>query len=115
MSDSQEEMILSLSSARELAAESMNGTQERYKALYDHKAWAANYWVGDWVLVKFSQEESDRCCKLSQPWHGPYRVTSKVDSDVIVIKVYHTQEGSIRVHQSRVNACPPDLPAGFYW
>ena len=108
-------MILALSSARELAVESIARAQRKYKALYDRKVVPASYQVGDWVLVKFPQEESGRCRKLSRPWHGPYRVVTRSDPDVTVTKVYHPQEGNIQVHQSRVNPCPPGFPAGYYW
>ena len=71
MEDYREELALSLTSARELAATSIRNAQQRYKRLYDQKAVKKNYQVGDWVLVKFPQEESGKQRKLSRPWHGP--------------------------------------------
>ena len=31
------------------------------------------------------------------------------------MKVYAPQDGTIRVHQSRVTRCPSGFPAGYYW
>ena len=115
VSDYREELVLSLSSARTLAASSIKEAQCRYKAQYDKKTHPVNHRVGDWVLVRFPHEESGKQRKLSRPWHGPCRVTRRDDPDITVVKVYFPDEGSIQVHQSRVCSCPPRLPAGFYW
>ncbi len=113
--DYREELVLSLSSARELAAQAIQQAQRKYKALYDRKASERRYRVGDWVLVKFPQEESGKQRKLSRPWHGPYRVLTCNDLDFTVSKVYFSQHGSIKVHQSRVAPCPAGFPSGYYW
>ena len=115
VSDYQEELILSLSSARRLAAEAIRTAQLKYKSSYDRRSRDVNFQMGDWVLVKFPQDETGRLRKLSRPWHGPYRVIDKHDPDITVVKVYTPQDGQIQVHQSRVVRCPPELPAGFYW
>ena len=113
--DYREEVILSLSSARELAAESISKVQQRYKSFYDCKATEKDYHIGDWVLVRFPQDETGKQRKLSRPWHGPYRIMSRDDPDVSVSKVYFPQEGAIQVHQSRVCPCPSEFPAGYFW
>ena len=83
-----EQLILSLSSARKLAA-----IQAHYKKYYDKKSHPAKYHVGEWVLVRFPHEETGRLRKLSRPWRGPYRITERNDPDVMVIKVYFPEEG----------------------
>ena len=113
--DYREEVMISLSSARDLAAKSVRKAQKRYKALYDRKVSKRQYRVGDWVLVKFPHEETGKYRKLSQPWHGPYRVLSCQAPDVTAVKVYLPQDGQIQVHQTRVTPCPEDIPAGYYW
>ena len=113
--DYREELILSLSSARELAVTNIRAAQRRYKEQYDRKSKPAAYKLGDWVLVRFPHEESGKQRKLSRPWHGPYRVTQRNDPDVTLVKVFFPDEGSIQVHQSRVCQCPPKMPVGFYW
>lgn len=115
VSDYRQQLILSLSSARELAAANIQKAQRRYKHQYDKKAHPTNYSVGDWVMVRFPQEEFGPLRKLSRPWHGPYRVVSWDDPDLTVVKVYFPQDGSIQVHQQRVQPCPPELASGFYW
>ena len=110
-----EELMLNLSSARELAAESLQASQAASKKRYDQGVRVRKYQKGDWVLVKFPSEETGRNRKLSQPWHGPYRVISIDEPDITVQKVYRTQPGTIQVHQSRVTPCPEDLPPGYYW
>ena len=113
--DYREEVIQTLSTARRLAADSIQNAQRRYKAAYDKKSSPVSYGLGDWVLVKFPQDETGRNRKLSRPWHGPYRIVERRDPDVTVVKVYAPQEGQIQVHQSRVSPCPPGFPAGFFW
>ena len=112
MADYQEKVILSLSTARSLAAESIRKAQEKYKALYDHKTAPVHLQVGDWVLVKFPHEKVGNNRKLSRPWHGPYRIVSR---DVTIVKEYSPQDKQIRVHMSRVTPCPSTFPAGYYW
>ena len=115
--DYREELILSLSSARELAATNIHNEQKRTKERHDNKSNVKPhpYKIGDWVLVRFPQEETGKKRKLSKPWHGPYRVTQKNDPDVTVVPVHFPESGSIQVHQSRVCCCPPKWPTGFYW
>ena len=109
-----EEVTLSLSSTRELAASNIKTAQKRYKEQYDKRATPVSFKAGDLVLVRFPQEESGKNRKLSRPWHGPYRVIQCVDPDVSVVKQYFPEEGSIQVHQLRVRPCP-QLPTGYYW
>ena len=110
-----EELMLSLSSARELAASCIRKAQAKYKRSYDRRVREVAMRVGDWVLVRFPQDESGRWRKLSRPWHGPYRIVDKSDPDVTCVKVYHPQDSPIHVHQSRVCRCPAEFPAGYYW
>ena len=77
--------MISLASARELAAASIQRSQKRYKANYDRSASNKHYRVGDWVLVRFPQDESGAARKLSRPWHGPYRVVQCSGPDVTVV------------------------------
>ena len=86
--DYQEEVVLSLSTVRRLAAESIQTAQARYKASYDRNSREHGYRVGDWVLVKFPQEETGKNRKLSRLWHGPYRVIETRSPDVTAVKVY---------------------------
>ena len=115
VSDYREQVILSLSTARQLAAVSIRTAQEKYKEVYDRSSRVADYKLGDWVLVKFPQDETGRMRKLSRPWHGPYRVIDRRDPDMTVVKVYAPQDGQVQVHQNRVSRCPQELPSGFFW
>ena len=115
VSDYREQLVLSLTSARDLATQSIRKAQNQYKSQYDKKGTKRTYQVGDWVLVKFPAEESGKNRKLSQPWHGPYRVLSCPDPDVVVSKVYFPDDGQIQVHQLRVTPCPVSFPSGYYW
>ena len=114
-SDYREELMLSLSSARQLTASCIQKAQGKYKKQYDRKARKSTLRLGDWILVRFPQDESGRWRKLSRPWHGPYRVTDRTDPDITCVKVYHPQDGPICVHQSRVCPCPEEFPAGYFW
>ena len=109
-----EEVVLSLASARELAVKSMRQAQKRYKIKYDRNAGQTKYRIGDWVVVKFPHETGKQR-KLSQPWHGPFRVVSCDDPDLTVVKIYFPQDEQIQIHQTRVTPCPADFPAGYYW
>ena len=59
MSDYQEELVMSLSSAREIAAQSIRCAQKKYKKTYDKKSAEQPYRVGEWVLVKFTADWED--------------------------------------------------------
>ena len=112
--DYREELTVSLSSARELAAQVIRQAQ-KYKRNYDKKAACRDYRIGEWVLVKFPADETGKMRKLSRPWHGPYRVTEQKKPDVTVVKVYRPQDGPIQVHKARVTPCPSVFQAGYYW
>ena len=49
--------IVSLSSARELAASNIRAAQKKYKHQYDKKCRPVPLKLGDWVLIRFPQEE----------------------------------------------------------
>ena len=115
LTDYREEMILALSSARNLAVRNIQQAQKRYKDYYDRKATKNHFRVGDWVLVRFPAEKSGKDRKLSHPWHGPYRVVDCREPDITVAKIYRPQDGQIQIHQMRVTPCPPDFPAGYFW
>ena len=66
-------------------------------------------------LSQVERLETDKNRKLSQTWHGPYRVVSRRDPDIVVSKIYFPDDPNIQVHQSRVQHCPALLPIGFYW
>ena len=90
-------------------------SQRCYKEQYDKTAVTPKFRIGDWVLVRFAQEETGRMRKLSQLWHGPYRIVSRDDPNVTVTKLYFPDDPQIQVHQSRVQPCPPSFPRSFYW
>ena len=113
--DYRQQLILSLSSARELAAETNREAQKRYKHQFDKKSSPHNYKKGDWVLVRFPHEETGKNRKLSQPWHGPYRVVDVNNPDLTVSKVYFPQDGVIQIHQTRVTPCCLEFPSGSYF
>jgi len=48
-------MMLSLSSARNLANEVNRGSQKKYKAQYDKSARDPKLRIGNWVLAHFAQ------------------------------------------------------------
>ena len=115
--DYRKEVVASLSSARSLAVESIHvqKSQKKYKEHFDKKAHQKDYHVRDQVLVHFPQEEQGKLHKLSQPWHGPYRVVSCKNPDVTVVKMYYPEEGQIQIHQSRVCHCPSGFSPGYFW
>jgi len=53
-------------------------------------------------------------------YHGgkrpkPETITEVKDPDITVSKEYFPQEKSIQIHQSRVQLCPSNFPASYYW
>ena len=110
--DYREELVLTLSTARETALESIRKAQHRYKEGYDRRAENYSYCVGDWVLIRLPSEETGQLRKLSCPWRGPYRVTSCNETNVTAVKVYFPREDPI---QLRVKPCPRGFTAGYYW
>ena len=98
-------MILALSNARKFAAECIQEAQNKYKRHYNRTSRTATFQLGEWILIQFPQEESGANRKLSQPWHGPYRVINSSDTGVTAVKVYFPDESCVQVHQSRVSRC----------
>ena len=72
LSDNREELVLSLSTARKLAASQIWKAQAKYKKHHNKKAKLGTFKIGEWVLVRFPHEETGRMRKLSRPWHGPF-------------------------------------------
>ena len=103
--DYREELVLCLSTARKHACDALKKAQQSYKQQDDKHCHPAQYKVGDWIMVMFPQDESGKSRKLSQPWHGPYRVLSCGSPDVVASKVYFPEEGTIQVHQPRTPPC----------
>ena len=115
ISDYQKEFVMSISSARNLAAKSIQSAQQKYKKNYDKNAHQVNFRIEDWVLVHFPQDETGSGRKLSRPWHGPYRIVKCDDPNLTVLKVYFPEHGAIQIHQTSVKPCPMGFPAGYYW
>ena len=116
VSDYREQMMQSLSTARNLAMKTNGEAQQRYKLQHDKAAKTYKFKVGDWVLVYFPQDETGKSQKLSHPWHGPYRIISRDDPDITVTKIYFPDDPSIHTFTNRrVQHCPPSLPSEFYW
>ena len=80
ISDYREELVVMLSSARKFAAKANQEAQCRYKHQYDKLFTPPRYQIGDWMFVYFPSEKTGRFCKLSQPWHGLYRIISRDDA-----------------------------------
>ena len=102
ITDYHRKLILSLSAACQTAVDCVKKAQQKCKKFSDWKASSRSYQIGDWVLVKFPAEESGRNRKLSQPWHGLYRITEIRDLDITITKVYFPGDGLMNVHQLRV-------------
>ena len=60
VADYREQLVQTLSTSRHLAEEMMRKAQHRYKTQFDKKARQRHYRVGDWVMVKFPQEEQGK-------------------------------------------------------
>ena len=113
--DYRQELIQSLSTARQNALQNIGRSQKKYKKQYDRRSDLYKYQVGDWVLIRYPHEETGKFRKLSRPWHGPYRITSCDNTGVSAVKVYFPREDAVKVHQTRVKPCPDGLLAGYYW
>ena len=79
--------MLNLSLVRKSALENIRKSQGRYKAQYDINSNNYQYRVGDWILIRFSSDETGKQRKLSRPWHGPYRVITVNDTNLTAAKV----------------------------
>lgn len=117
LTDYRQELAVTLARARDLAAQSIQAAQRKYKRQYDriHKCSPVPYKEGDWILIRFPHEESGKMRKLSRPWHGPYRVFEVTAMGVSAERVYTSKSDPIHVHLYRVSKCPPNFPAGNYW
>ena len=71
-----------------MAAKANQEAQCKYKRRYDKLSTTFKCLIDKWVFVYLPSEETGKLRKLSQPWHGPYRITSRDDPSVTVTKVY---------------------------
>ena len=71
--------------------------------------------VGDWVFVRFPEEDTGKKRKLPRPWYGPFRFIDRKDPNLKVAKFYFPDDPPILVHQLRVCQSPDQLPPAFYW
>ncbi len=55
VTDYRQELVVMLSSARKLAAETIKEAQSKYKRHYDRKSRPTTYKLGEWVLIRFPQ------------------------------------------------------------
>ena len=115
LGDYREELMLNLSSARKLAQTTLQRALKCYKNSYDKHCHPNHYQLGDWILIRFPQDETGKDRKLSKPWHGPYRVVQCEEPNVVATKVYFLDDGPIHVHQTRTTRCPPEFQNGYYW
>ena len=113
--DYKKKVMLSLSSAHDLAVKAVKKSQDQYKRLYDRGAIQTDYCVSDWIFIRFPAVKTGRNRKLSLPWQGPYRILQRIDPDITASKVYFPGDGQIQVHQQQVTRCPPELITGYYW
>jgi len=72
VADYREELSLSLFSARELAAKTIQKAQKRYKDQHDKYLSPTEYGLGDWVLVRFPHEETGCHVVTSMAWALSY-------------------------------------------
>ena len=68
VSDYREEKVLSLSTARKMTVESIQ--KAKYKRIYDRDTRPVHSNIGDWVLVKFPQDEAGQGNSGSYHDHG---------------------------------------------
>ena len=116
ISDYQEEIVTATSTAKALALKVNQQSRRRYlQTAVRQEVHPIKTKSRQLVLVYFPQDEAGKLRKLSQPWHSPYRITSRNDPDVTMTKIYFPEDQQILVHQSRVQVCPELFPQGFYW
>ena len=113
--DYREELMVSLSSARELAVTSIREAQRHYKGQYDKGARVNNYRGRGLGVREVPCRGEWKNRKMSRPWRGPFRVLERRDPNLILRSVYFPEEPSMLVHQLRVCPCPDHLPAGLFW
>ena len=66
------------------------------------------------MLIYFAQDETGKHRKLSQPWHGPYRVISRRDPDIVASKIYFPDDASQKESISEVQSPVPDRSCPYY-
>ena len=88
-------LLVSLSSARELAASTLKRAQQISKQTC---AVSRQFKNGDWVLVRFRSECRNR--KVSQPWHVPYRVLHQTDTNTAPRTAQPSQQSQVMTTRS---------------
>ena len=98
--------MTSLIEAWSLAQKQVHKAQKAHKKNYDRKTKDPAFRVDKRVFVYMPGDKSSKAYKLSQPFHGPFRMTEVLDAGVVVCPVDRPQEQSIRVALNRMRHCP---------
>ena len=64
--------------------------------------------------MRFPAEKTGWMHRPMRPWHGPYSVVELNELDVTVEKVYHPQDGPIKIHLTSITPCPDEFQAGYH-
>ena len=108
VSDYREEVLANLSTAWQLARDSLKLSQTAQKRQYDRSSRKVSIRPGDRVMVHMPAESQGKNWKLSRPFHGPYRVLKVTPTNVEVRLVDRPGSESIFVNLGRVRLCYPE-------
>lgn len=96
-----EELIQRLSSAHELARQSLATSAEARKCMFDTKCKVPAFSVGDVVCISDSAGAAGLARKLQAKWRGPFRVVERLSTVTFRVKKTRTGEQKV-VHANRL-------------
>ena len=89
-------------------------SQDRQKKYFDRHAKPGTHRIGERVFIYMPAAKTGPAYKLTQPYHGPYRITATPDTGLEVTPVDRPQDTPIRVAFNRARACPKEIGNDFY-
>lgn len=96
-----EELLQRLSSAHDLARRMLANSAEYRKRIFDRKADAPKFAVGDVVCVSDSAGTAGLARKLQAKWRGPFRVVERLSTVTFRVKDLRTGQQNV-VHANRL-------------
>ena len=108
--DYRTELVTGLTTAWNLACTCIAKAQSKQKLQYDKHAKPPTYRISDRVMVYMSHETSGKDCKLSLPYHGPYRIVDICSNCVAVKPVDKPDYEPILVNIDWIILCPAEVP-----
>ena len=106
----QEELVIGLQEAWEMARAHVKKAQRRQQRNYDKRATPVTLRKGDRVYLHVPSAKQGKAHKFARPFRGPYRIVSLYNNGADIRPVDKPHQDTIRVSLNRLRKCPKEIP-----